>query len=53
MLEKTTVGQAGIPHNGRNRSSGYPFIANAPRSVFHDLLMDFSFVFGPVTHGSL
>jgi len=53
MLVKTTVGQARVPHNGRNSSAGYPFVANAPRGVFHDLLMDFGFVFGPVTHGSL
>jgi hypothetical protein len=53
MLVKASVGQARIPHNGRNRGAGQAFGANAPRGIFDNLLMDLDFMPGPVTHSSL
>jgi len=51
MLVKTSVGQAGAPHDGCNRGAGEAFGAHAPRGVLHNLVMNFDFVLGLVTHG--
>ncbi len=53
MLVKTTVGQAGASHNGRNRGASDAFGANPPRGIFKNLPMDFDFVLGLIAHGSL
>ena len=53
VLVKASVRQTGVAHNRCNRCAVQTLGAYAPRGVFHNLLMDFRFVFGSVTHGSL
>ncbi len=53
VFVKASMGQAGVPHNRRNGGAGDAFGANAPRGVLHDLLVDFTFVLGRISHGSL
>src|SRR5271170_849090 len=52
VFVKASMCQAGVAHHRCNCCAVKTFGAYAPRGVFHNLLMDFRFVFGPVTHRS-
>ena len=53
MLVKASVRQASVAHHSGNRRAVQPFGPDAPRGVFHNLLMDLDFMSGPVTHDSI
>ena len=53
VLVEASVGQAGVAHDRCDRGAGQAFGAYAMRGIFHDLSMDFGFVFRRVAHGSL
>jgi hypothetical protein len=50
MFVKASMSQAGVPHHCGNSCAVKTFGAYASRGVFDNLLVDFRFVFGPVTH---
>jgi len=53
VFVEAAVGEASVAHDCRNGGAIDAFGADPPGSVFHDLVMDFGFVFRAVAHGSL
>src|ERR1700758_3187846 len=51
VFVKPSVRQAGIAHDSGKRCPIQALSTDAPGGIFHDLLVCFDFVFGPITHG--
>jgi hypothetical protein len=50
VFVKPSMSQAGVAHDRGNGCPIQTLGADAPRGVFHDLLVSLDFVFGTITH---